>query len=73
MLVLSRRLREVVVEGGGIEPMLRVAVLDISRSCVRLGFDCDRNLPVHCLEAWLQLSEGDAPRESCSRHVGISG
>ena len=69
MLVLSRRRHETVVVGGGPDPMLKVTVLEISGSRVRLGFDCDREIPVRRLEIWQPLIEGDAPISDVSHRA----
>ena len=60
MLVLSRKCLESVVVGGsdGFERLLRVTVLEINGGKVRLGFDVDRDIPVHRLEVWERLGEG---------------
>jgi len=63
MLVLSRKRQEAVVVGGldGIERMLKVTVLDIRGSCVRLGFEVDNSVPVHRLEVWERILAGNLP------------
>jgi carbon storage regulator CsrA len=61
MLVLSRKNHQAVAIGGsgGLERLLRVTVLDISGDRVRLGFDVDRDIPVHRWEVWERiLAEG---------------
>ena len=60
MLVLSRRSQEsvVVVGSDGIEPMLKVTVLEIDRGRVRLGFEVDREVPVHRWEVWERIRAG---------------
>ena len=57
MLVLSRRSQEAVVVGGsdGFERMLKVTVLEIGRETVRLGFEVDKEVPVHRLELWERI------------------
>ena len=49
MLVLTRKSRECVVVGGsnGFEPLLKVTVVQISGEKVRLGFEVDKEVPVH--------------------------
>ena len=49
MLVLSRKNRESVVVGGadGFHRLLKVTVLDIRGTNVKLGFEVDTNVPVH--------------------------
>ena len=61
MLVLSRKNREAVAIGGsgGLDRLLRVTVLEISGNSVRLGFDGDRDIPIHRWEVWERiLAEG---------------
>jgi len=57
MLVLTRKSREAVVVGrpGLLEPMLKVTVLGIVGTRVRLGFEVAENIPVHRSEVWEQL------------------
>jgi carbon storage regulator CsrA len=60
MLVLTRKSQESVVVGGssGFERMLKVTVLEICHGKVRLGFDVDKEVPVHRLEVWEQIQAG---------------
>lgn len=62
MLVLSRRSQEAVVVGGsdGFERMLTVTVLKIDGGKVSLGFEVDKEVPVHRLEVWERL-QADGP------------
>jgi carbon storage regulator CsrA len=62
MLVLSRKIQEVVVVGGsaGFEHMLRITVLEIGFGKVRLGFEADKAVPVHRLEVW-ERAQGVLP------------
>jgi carbon storage regulator CsrA len=57
LLVLSRRNREAVVVGGatGFERMLKVTVLEINHGKVRLGFEIDKDVPVHRWEVWERI------------------
>jgi carbon storage regulator len=57
MLVLTRKSQESVVVGGssGFERVLKVTVLEICNGKVRLGFDVDKEVPVHRLEVWEQI------------------
>jgi carbon storage regulator len=57
MLVLSRKNRETVVVGGagGVDPMLKVTVLEIKGGRVRLGFDVPSEIPVHRMEVWERI------------------
>ena len=54
MLVLSRKNRESVVIGGddGLHRLLKVTVLEIRGTNVRLGFEVDADVPVHRSEVW---------------------
>ncbi len=63
MLVLSRKRQEAVVIGSsnGCERVLKVTVLDVSGGRVRLGFDCDKTVPVHRLEVWEKLQASAQP------------
>ena len=57
MLVLSRKNRESVVVGGadGFHRLLKVTVLGIRGSIVKLGFDVDPHVPVHRAEVWERI------------------
>ncbi len=57
MLVLSRKSRESVVVGGadGFQRLLKVTVLDIRGTNVRLGFEVDASIPVHRSEVWERI------------------
>jgi carbon storage regulator len=61
MLVLSRKIQESVVVGGaiGFERMLKVTVLEINGVKVRLGFEIDKEVPVHRAEVWERIHGGD--------------
>ena len=54
MLVLSRKNQESVVVGGadGFHRLLRVKVLEIRGTNVKLGFEVDPAVPVHRSEVW---------------------
>jgi len=54
MLVLTRKNQESVVVGGcaGFERILKVTVIQIESGKVRLGFEVDKEVPVHRLEVW---------------------
>ncbi len=60
MLVLSRKSQESVVVGGsaGFERLLKVTVLDINHTSVRLGFEVDKEVPVHRWEVWERIQAG---------------
>jgi carbon storage regulator len=65
MLVLSRKKQESVVVGGasGFEQLLKVTVIEIRGSSVRLGFDASAEVPVHRAEVWERISaESQIPR-----------
>ena len=60
MLVLSRKIRESVVVGGGpsLHPVFKVTVLEIRGKKVKLGFQADPSVPVQRLEVCeLMLTE----------------
>jgi carbon storage regulator CsrA len=63
MLVLTRKsLESVVVLGNaGLEPTVKVTVLEINGSSVRLGFVAEGSVPIHRLEVWEKLRNGDRP------------
>jgi carbon storage regulator CsrA len=54
MLVLSRKTQESVVIGGsdGFHRLLKVTVIDIRGTHVKLGFEVDADIPVHRSEVW---------------------
>ena len=57
MLVLTRKKEESVVVGdsNGFERMLKVTVLEIKGGSVRLGFEVNRDFPVHRWEVWERI------------------
>ena len=59
MLVLSRKNHESVVVGGadGFHRLLRVKVLEIRGTNVRLGFEVDPDVPVHRSELWERIRD----------------
>jgi carbon storage regulator CsrA len=63
MLVLSRKRLESVVVGGavGFERLLKVTVLELKGSSVRLGFEVDSSVPVHRLEVWEKIRASGGP------------
>jgi carbon storage regulator len=63
MLVLTRKSHESVVVGGsvGFERLLKVTVLEIDGAKVRLGFEVDKEVPVHRWEVWERIRAGDQP------------
>jgi len=54
MLVLTRRHQEAVVISGtnGLEQVVKVTVLDVRGSNVRLGFEASDEVPIHRAEIW---------------------
>jgi carbon storage regulator CsrA len=59
MLVLTRKSQESVVVGrpSGIKNMLKVTVLEIKVGSVRLGFEADKDFPIHRWEIWQQIRD----------------
>ena len=68
MLVRSRKSQESVVVGGadGFHHLLKVKVLGIQGTNVRLGFEVDADVPVHRLEVWERIN-GNGQAESLAR------
>jgi carbon storage regulator CsrA len=64
MLVLSRKNQESVVVGGadGFHQLLKVTVLGIKGSNVRLGFEVDPGVPVHHSEVWERIQAENRTR-----------
>ncbi len=58
MLVLSRKNQESVVIGGAdrLHRLLKVTVLDIRGTHVKLGFEVDSDIPVHRSEVWERIN-----------------
>ena len=71
MLILSRQNREsVVIEAAdGIHRLLKVTVLEINGANVKLGFEVDPDVRVHCAEV-LEVSP-EAPREGAAKYALI--
>jgi len=63
MLVLSRKSRESVVVGGadGFHRLLKVTVLGINGTKVKLGFEVDPEVPVHRYEVWERTRANGRP------------
>ena len=63
MLVLSRKNQESVVVGGadGFHRLLRVKVLGIHGTNVKLGFEVDPDVPVCRLELWERINANGQP------------
>jgi carbon storage regulator len=76
MLVLSRKNRESVVVGGtdGFHRLLKVTVLGIKGTNVKLGFEVDADVPVHRAEVWERIQAGrpfdGLPEDSVMPHIG---
>jgi len=72
MLVLSRKSRESVVVGGadGFHRLLKVTVLGINGTKVKLGFEVDPEVPVHRYEVWERMSANGGPS---SLSEGLTG
>lgn len=66
MLVLTRKSQESVVVGGsdGFEQMLKVTVLEINGGKVRLGFEVDKNVPIHRWEVWERICASRQPGDA---------
>ena len=66
LLVLTRESQESVIVGasGSFEPLLRLTVLDIGNSKMRLGFEGDADVRVHRLEVCGAHPRGDRPARS---------
>ncbi len=63
MLVLTRKSQEAVVVGGsdGFERLLKVTVLEIKGRSVRLGFEANKEVPVHRWEVWERIRASAQP------------
>jgi carbon storage regulator len=63
MLVLTRKSQQAVVVGGsaGFERLLKVTVLDIDGRNVKLGFEVDKEVPVHRWEVWERIQASSPP------------
>ena len=61
MLFLSRKTRESVVIGGadGFHRLLKVTVLGVNGSNVKLGFEVDADVPVHRSKVWERINGND--------------
>ena len=72
MLVLSRKSQEAVVIGGpdGLNRLLKVTVLGINGSNVKLGFEADADVPVHRSEVWERIN-GNGRAKSLTREPAL--
>ena len=70
MLVLSRKTRESVIIGGadGLHRLLKITVLGIQGTKVKLGFDVDADIPVHRSEVWERI-KGKGPTGTLSEVI----
>ena len=59
MLIFSRKNRESVVIGNGLERMLKVTVLEIRGRYVKLDFEANPDIAVHRSEIWERLCGDD--------------
>lgn len=55
MLILSRKTGEAIVVGDGVT----ITVIDIRGDKVRLGIEAPLDVPVHRMEVYLAIKEGD--------------
>lgn len=57
MLVLTRKIQQSVVVGDaeGFGQMLKVTVLDVNGGKVKLGFEVDKDIPIHRSEVWERI------------------
>ena len=57
MLILSRKIQESVMVGGGggLDRVLKVTVLEVCGGKVKLGFEVDADIPVHRMEIWERM------------------
>jgi carbon storage regulator len=57
MLVLTRKKEESVIVGGsnGVDPMVKVTVVEIGSGRVRLGFEAPAEMAVHRWEVWQRI------------------
>lgn len=60
MLVLTRKVEQSIVVGGaaGIEPVLKITVLEIKNGSVRLGIEAEASVTVHRWEVWKRILAG---------------
>ena len=76
MLVLSRKADESVMVGGSgpSDRLIKVTVLEINSSRVRLGFEVDADVPVHRFEVWERIcaeSPQAEPSDGKAMQVGF--
>jgi carbon storage regulator CsrA len=70
MLILARKKQESVVVGGAsiAEKLLKVTVLDIRGSTVRLGFEADSSVAVHRHEVWERICAKNETNGTATMH-----
>ena len=63
MLVLTRKKEESVIVGGsnGVDPMVKVTVVEIGSGRVRLGFEAPAEMVVHRWEVWQRIHTAARP------------
>jgi carbon storage regulator len=61
MLILTRKSREAVVVGdaSGLEQIIKVTVLEVRASSVKLGFEASGEIPIHRAEVWERIHGED--------------
>jgi carbon storage regulator len=64
VLVLSRRIGESVVIGGGSPEAVTVTVLEVRGDVVRIGIDAPRSVAVHRAELLAELADANADAAS---------
>ena len=67
MLVLARHKDEVIMIGDSI----RIVVADVRGDKVKIGIDCDKEIPVHRLEVWEEIKRARG-KEIAHESVGTS-
>ena len=74
MLVLTRKTRESVVIGRSenMQVMLEITVLEIEGGRVRLGFEADTRIPIHCREVWNRICTGGVDPDGKSNDVAVA-
>ena len=68
MLVLSRKSQQSVMVGGadGFHNLLKVTVLGVQGTNVKLGFEVDAEVPVHRFEVWERIN-GNGQAENLTK------
>ena len=64
MLVLARKAQEsvVIASSGELRELVRVTVIEISGSKVKLGFQAKNDLAIHREEVWEQVCDEDTAK-----------